>query len=225
MYNNNQNFNRNTGGAFLGETINHGQPQQKSVYLEGFYAKDRQNNITKVAPAPRGTIPLIQQFPNGVIFEFLKPMIYLLRAMAIHPVGLVEPKVFKITIPLIAYSSVLFLLMCGYVGYIKWDKVEIVRSAEGKFEEAVIDYLFTVYLFPIVVVPMTWYESRKMEEVLNDWGRFENIYKKLTDKVLPLFVGNKPLLVTIAVPAISCITMVITHITMVHFRIIQVSGK
>lgn len=159
---------------------------------------------------------------QGVVFETLKPVIYLLRALGLFPIAKLPPGVFMVSVPLLIYSVVLLLTVAGYVGYIKWDKVEIVKTAEGKFEDAVIDYLFSVYLLPVVLIPIALYEAKKVAKVYNEWCLFEDIYRRTTGKKLPLFLGNKPLVVSLALPLLSCGTMVVTHVTMVHFRILQV---
>lgn len=47
------------------------------------------------------------------------------------------------------------------------------RTLEGRFEEAVIAYLFIVNLLPIIIVPLMWYESKKIASILNSWMDFE----------------------------------------------------
>nr|UNE74350.1 gustatory receptor 3 [Holotrichia oblita] len=211
------------GGDITNLNIINTKPK-RSVYLEGaniFY----QPNKVQVAPAPNreaiGDLPF-NVSENGVVYECLKPIILLERAMGIFPISVVQRGRAKVTLPLTIYSAFVFLLIISYIGYTKWDKVEIVRSAEGKFEEAVIDYLFTVYLIPVILIPVAWYESSRTASVFSEWMAFENVYQKITGKKLPLFMGNKPLLVTLGLPILSCGTMVVTHITMVHFRVIQV---
>jgi gustatory receptor len=44
---------------------------------------------------------------------------------------------------------------------------------EGRFEEAVIAYLFIVNLLPILIVPIMLYEGRKIAAILNEWNEFE----------------------------------------------------
>lgn len=52
-------------------------------------------------------------------------------------------------------------------------RIEIVRNVEGRFEEAVIAYLFIVNLLPILIVPILWYEVKKTASILNEWSDFE----------------------------------------------------
>nr|AKC58581.1 gustatory receptor 4 [Anomala corpulenta] len=210
--------------SFLGSNNNY--KPKKSVYLEGASVFYQKNKVTQVAPALSNNaqwnnLPYSAS-EGGVVQECLKPIIMLERSMGIFPISVVPGGFSKVTLPWMIYSVFVFLLILSYIGYIKWDKVEIVRSTEGKFEEAVIDYLFTVYLIPVVIIPIAWYESSRMASVFSEWMAFERIYQTITHKKLPLFMGNKPLLVTLGLPILSCGTMVVTHITMVHFRIVQV---
>lgn len=199
---------------------------KKSVYLEGANVFYQTNKVTQVAPAISNNgqwnnLPFSTS-DGGVVQECLKPIIMLERSMGIFPISVMPGGFAKVTLPLMVYSVFVFFSILLYIGYIKWDKVEIVRSTEGKFEEAVIDYLFTVYLLPVVIIPIAWYESSRMASVFSEWMAFERIYQTITHKKLPIFMGNKPLLVTLGLPILSCGTMVVTHITMVHFRIVQV---
>lgn len=226
--------------SMLGERVDYqhrgSETGRRSVFLEGidFYKKASPN---QVAPAPPGDpYPHYQHQPSlpvkafepasnhGVIFETLKPIILLLRAMGLFPIDATSPGKYTVTLPFLAYSLGFFMVIMGYTGYIKWDNVEIVRSQEGKFEEAVIDYLFSVYLVPVVIVPIAIYEARKVAAVYSDWCVFEGIYRRITDKQLPLFLGNKPLMVAIVLPILGIGTMIVTHVTMVNFRVLQVKS-
>ena len=80
-----------------------------------------------------------------------------------------------------------------------------------------------MYLLPIVINPIVWYEGRKMASVITDWVFFEAIYYKVTKKKLDLFFGNKPVIVAVVLPFVACATMVLTHITMAHFKVVQVN--
>ncbi|XP_013162470.1 PREDICTED: gustatory and odorant receptor 24, partial [Papilio xuthus] len=115
-----------------------------------------------------------------------------------------------------------YLLLISYILYLSLHKVQILRTAEGKFEEAVIEYLFTVYLFPMIVVPIMWYETRKIAGVLNGWVDFEVTYKKLSGHVLPLHLYRKSLAIAIIIPILSTTSVIITHVTMVDFKLVQI---
>ncbi|KAJ8971868.1 hypothetical protein NQ317_008544 [Molorchus minor] len=53
---------------------------------------------------------------------------------------------------------------------------------------------------------------------------FEKIYNRVSKNRMPVFLGNKPLIISIGLPILSIATMVLTHTTMVHFRIMQSLG-
>lgn len=62
-----------------------------------------------------------------------------------------------------------------YVIYVASNRIKIVQSLEGRFEESVIAYLFLVNILPICIIPMIWIETKKVAQVLNDWTDFEVI--------------------------------------------------
>ncbi|CAH2010402.1 unnamed protein product [Acanthoscelides obtectus] len=204
------------------------RPRKRSVYLEGaapFYQNKGENPISKIAPASAGLpVHAFQERKNvdSVLHESLKPMLTLMRVLGICPITQSGPT-FIVTLQLMIYSVVVFLIVCGYIGYIKWDKVEMVRTAEGRFEEAVIDYLFTIYLVPIVINMLSWYEARKQARVLTNIMAFEKVYFKVTRKRFKRFLGNKPFITTIGLLILATATMTVTHITMVHFKLLQVT--
>lgn len=112
---------------------------------------------------------------NDIVYENLKPVFTILRAMGVLPLTKKGPGVnqFQFASPAMMYSAIIYFSLVSYILYLSLHKVQILRSAEGKFEEAVIEYLFTVYLFPMTVVPILWYETRKIADVLNGWVDFE----------------------------------------------------
>lgn len=63
-------------------------------------------------------------------------------------------------------------------------RIEIVQNAEGRFEEAVIAYLFIVNLLPIFIVPIMWYEAKKIASILNEWSNFEVCYEIMAAYIL-----------------------------------------
>ncbi|KAJ8971869.1 hypothetical protein NQ317_008545 [Molorchus minor] len=137
--------------------------KKRSVYLEGtqpYYQNSSNNTITKLLQDIPGQ-PLNAFKDSGeldsVIFDTLKPILTFLRIVGIFPLGN-SGRIFQMTVKWMIYSATIYLIILGYIGYIRWDKVELVRSAEARFEEAVIDYLFTIYLVPIVINPIIWYE-------------------------------------------------------------------
>nr|XP_023022354.1 gustatory and odorant receptor 24 [Leptinotarsa decemlineata] len=227
MIMNSDNFN-----ISLIEGIPRNNSRRRSVYLEGtqpFYQKSGKNPnpVIKVAPYdPSGPGGPVRAFHDSreldsVFFNSIKPMVYLLKAVGIFPIGNTGC-VFQTTPQLLIYSIAVFVVIFAYICYIRWDKVEMVRSAEGRFEEAVIDYLFTVYLVPIVINPIAWYEAKKQARVLTNLVAFEKLYQKVTKNKFPLLLGNKSLIIAIGLPVLATVTMVVTHLTMVHFKFLQV---
>lgn len=93
---------------------------------------------------------------------------------------------------------------------------------EGKFEEAVIAYLFIVNILPVIIIPLMWYECRKVTTVLNSWCDFEKLYHKVSQTPLALTLRTKALLIAVVLPLLSSLSVVITHVTMVDFRLDQV---
>lgn len=57
--------------------------------------------------------------------------------------------------------------------FIASDRIDIIQSLEGRFEESVIAYLFLLNILPILIIPMTWIETAKFTDVLNNWTEFE----------------------------------------------------
>ncbi|CAG9864389.1 unnamed protein product, partial [Phyllotreta striolata] len=154
---------------------------------------------------------------NSVVFDSMRPLLMFMKIIGISPIAHVD-LFFQVTLQWMLYSGAIFLFMMGYIGYIQWDKLDMVRSSEGRFEEAVIDYLFSVYLLPIVINPIACVEAKKLARVLTNFMAFEKIYHKITRKKFIHFLGNKPLVVTFVLPVLACAMMIITHTTMVRFK-------
>lgn len=112
---------------------------------------------------------------TDIVYENIKPVIIILRLLGVLPITRPKPgyNQFSIASPSMLYSVMVFISLIGYVLYLSLNKVQILRTSEGKFEEAVIEYLFTVYLFPLLAIPIMWYETRKIAGVLNTWVEFE----------------------------------------------------
>lgn len=119
--------------------------------------------------------PLISK---DIVYENIKPVFSILRVMGVLPLTRPSPRVnqFFLASPAMLYSVIVFASIITYILYLSLHKVQILKSSEGKFEEAVIEYLFTVYLFPMTVIPIMWYETRKIADVLNGWVDFEVIF-------------------------------------------------
>lgn len=83
---------------------------------------------------------------------------------------------FSVASPMMFYSVLVFIGNIGYIVYMQYDRVKINSSSEGKFEEAAIDYLFITYLIPIIVVPVMWYETKRIATCYTLWSEFEVSY-------------------------------------------------
>lgn len=130
-------------------------------------------SINTVVPMRNNLIdPIIYR---DIVYENINPVFSILRLMGVLPLTRPQPgtNLFHITSPSMLYSALMFAFLVGYVLYLSLHKVQILRTSEGKFEEAVIEYLFTVYLFPMTVIPIMWYETPKIAGVLNEWVEFE----------------------------------------------------
>lgn len=152
------------------------RPKNKTIFLDVTPAR---TPVMKVS-APNAVEPMRNNLVNPVIYrdivyENVKPVFTILRLMGVLPISRPSPGVnnFSVTSSSMLYSVVVFFSLIGYVLYLSLNKVQILKTSEGKFEEAVIEYLFTVYLFPLLVIPIMWYETRKIAGVLNGWVDFE----------------------------------------------------
>lgn len=219
-----------SGGTFtaLGDRINNNEnftkEKRQSVFLESalFQANQSPKHNNQIVPILPHRKQAFDKSDYGIVYRSLKPVLLLCRSVGLLPISYVRDTTFKLTTFWLVYSATIFLLIVAYMAYITLNKIETVRTAEGRFEEAVIDYLFTVYLIPIVMCPLAWYENRNMVRVFNDWNSFERIYKRVTGRVLPLHLGNKPLFLAVLLPILAFGTMIVTHITMAHFYVLKV---
>ncbi|XP_053615595.1 gustatory and odorant receptor 24 [Plodia interpunctella] len=201
------------------------KPKNKIVYLDVTPA--RTPNMKPYSP--NAVIPLNNnlvdpQISRDIIYENIKPVFSILRIMGVLPITRPKPGIsqFLIASPAMAYSAIVYISLVSYVLYLSLNKLQIRRTAEGKFEEAVIEYLFTVYLFPMIAVPIMWYETRKIAGVLNSWVDFELMYRQMSSRPLPIKMYKKSLAIAIIIPALSTASVIITHVTMVHFKLIQI---
>lgn len=197
------------------------QGRKRSVYLEGgqaFYKTSAKPRITKVAPF-YGSNDLVNvpKETGSILYQSLRPILTLSKIVGIFPIQKSGQK-FLMSPVLFLYSVLILIIVVGYVFYIRWSKLEEVRTAEGRFEEAVIDYLFSVYLIPVVINILSWYEARKQARVLTKIVAFEGIYYRTTKKKYTSILGKKPVVLTIALPVLAISTMVITHVTMAQFK-------
>lgn len=152
------------------------KPKNKIIYLDVAPARTPHMKPTSSnAIVPLHENLIAPQINRDIVYENIKPVFTLLRVMGVLPLTRPSPGLnqFQIASPSMLYSIICYVCLIGYILYLSLNKVQILRTAEGKFEEAVIEYLFTVYLFPMMVVPILWYETRKIAGILNGWVDFE----------------------------------------------------
>lgn len=215
---------QNLGELKIFETVLPEQMRKRSVYLEGgqaFHKTSSKHRITRVAPF-NGSENLSKEIfkfqeSSSILYQSLRPILTLSKIVGIFPIQNSGHK-FLVSPILFLYSVGVLAIVIGYLLYIRWSKLEEVKTAEGRFEEAVIDYLFSVYLIPIVINILSWYEARKQARVLSNIVAFEGIYYRTTKKKYVSILGKKPVLLTIALPVLAIGTMVITHVTMAQFK-------
>ncbi|XP_055696310.1 gustatory and odorant receptor 24 [Lutzomyia longipalpis] len=184
----------------------------------------RNGSLTNGIPPPAAFADGLAAFQPDIVYENAKPINIILRAMGALPIS--KPRggesEFKLTsIPMI-YSFIVLVALMTYVVFVVIKRIALVRNLEGRFEEAVIAYLFLVNLLPVVIVPMMWYESSKVVGVWNRWSDFELLYFKVSKRSLAINLKTKALIIAIVLPLLASLSVVVTHVTMVHFRISQV---
>lgn len=154
------------------------KPKNKTIFLDVTPARTpnmKHHSGNAVVPMKDNLVN--PDISRDIIYENVKPVLTILRIMGVLPITRPKPGLneFRIASPSMLYSALCYFSLISYVLYLSLHKVQILRTAEGKFEEAVIEYLFTVYLFPMIAVPILWYETRKIAGVLNAWVEFEVI--------------------------------------------------
>lgn len=77
--------------------------------------------------------------------------------------------------------------------FVALNRLKIIRNLEGRFEEAIIAYLFLVNLVPVIIIPMMWYEAKKVAQLLNHWNDFEVCVVNISESVLVLVCGGRQL--------------------------------
>ncbi|XP_062554374.1 gustatory and odorant receptor 24 [Armigeres subalbatus] len=161
---------------------------------------------------------------SEIIYNTTKPIYNVLRMLGVFPFSRPSPGVTKFACasPVMAYCSIFFMTLLAYVIYITILRIQIVRTLEGRFEEAVIAYLFIINILPVMIIPLMWYETRKVSSLLNQWEDFEAIYRRTAGRELELSFKSKALLIAILLPTVSCLAVIITHVTMVEFQLLQV---
>uniref|UniRef100_A0A182XBJ8 Gustatory receptor n=1 Tax=Anopheles quadriannulatus TaxID=34691 RepID=A0A182XBJ8_ANOQN len=159
-----------------------------------------------------------------MVFESSKPIYLVLRAIGVLPYTRLPSggTAFVLASPSMTYCVLFFLLLTVYIAFILLNRIEIVRTLEGRFEESVIAYLFIVNILPILIIPLMWYESRKVVSVVNGWVDFETVYRKTSGRALELRLRTKAQVIAILLPILCSLSVAITHVTMVDFKLLQV---
>nr|AFH96945.1 gustatory receptor 2 [Chrysomya megacephala] len=167
---------------------------------------------------------LNQQFIPNIFFRNVAPIKWFLSMIGAFPMkrsGAGKAKFIFGSI-IFAYSVAFFTFLTIYVAYVANNRIIIVTSLSGPFEEAVIAYLFLVNILPIFLIPIMWWETRKICSLINDWDDFEILYYQISGHSVPLNLRRRSRNIAIALPLLSILSVVITHITMADFDLIQV---
>ncbi|XP_037947265.1 gustatory and odorant receptor 63a-like [Teleopsis dalmanni] len=164
------------------------------------------------------------QFTPSVFYRNIAPAQWFLRMIGVMPITRSRPghNQFLIASLSFGYSIIFFIFLTVYVVFVANNRINIVTSLTGPFEEAVIAYLFLVNILPIFLVPIMWWEAKKIATLLNDWDDFEILYYQISGHSVPLNLRRKAIMITIALPILSVLSVVITHITMADFELVQV---
>lgn len=151
-------------------------PKKKNVFLN--VTPERTPHLK--AYSPNTVHPMKNNFvahaiTKDVVYENIKPVFMILRIMGVLP--LTKPSaasyLFSFMSAAMLYSVIVFSSLISYILYLSLNRVHILRTTDGRFEEAVIEYLFTVYFFPSIAIPIMWFETHKIAGVLNSWIDFE----------------------------------------------------
>ncbi|GLV42554.1 Gustatory receptor 63a [Carabus blaptoides fortunei] len=159
-----------------------------------------------------------------VAYGVMKPMIMLLKIMGMLPMSRLSRGrfAFQVASAITFYSLTLYATMIGYIVYIQLNQVKVMKSSEGKFEEAAIDYLFITYLIPIIAVPLLWYETNRIADCYNLWSEFERAYRRVNNRKLELSLGAKSIAIPVLLTLIASGSMLLIHMSMVDYHIVQI---
>ncbi|GAB0098478.1 hypothetical protein DMENIID0001_142160 [Sergentomyia squamirostris] len=192
--------------------------------LQGFRGAPGAGPLANGMPPPAAFVDSLTSYPQDIIYDNAKPINIVLRLMGALPIS--KPRAgeceYRLSSLTMIYSFFLLVGLLTYVVFVVIKRIQIVRNLEGRFEEAVIAYLFLVNLLPVIIVPMMWYESKKVVVVWNHWSDFELLYFKVSKRPLAINLKTKALVIAIVLPLLASLSVVVTHVTMVHFRIAQV---
>ncbi|XP_046751421.1 gustatory and odorant receptor 24 [Diprion similis] len=160
---------------------------------------------------------------QDIVYENMKAVVMVVRIMGALPI--MRPYIgvtkFKFASNTMIYSVLVYVAMTAYVLYVIWNRIKIVQAVQGRFEEAVIAYLFIVFLVPNFLVPVFWYETRKNAGCFNHWMDFEIFYTRVTTRYLPINLRLRAIWISILVPVISTACVFTTQMTMDNFVLWQ----
>ncbi|NP_001273828.1 gustatory and odorant receptor 63a-like [Musca domestica] len=165
-----------------------------------------------------------QQFIPNVFYQNVAPIKWFLSVLGVLPIIRSGPGTTRFvarSLPFV-YCVVIFICLSAYVAYVTNQRIMIVTSLSGPFEEAVIAYLFLVNILPIFTVPIMWWETRKVCTLFNDWDDFEILYYQISGHSVPLNLRRRAQNIVLVLPILSILSVIVTHITMADFSFIQV---
>lgn len=116
---------------------------------------------------------------QDIVYKSMRPVYLFLRVMGVFPYTRNKPgsASFPLIAPAMGYSVLVFISLLTYVIFIAINRIKVVQSLDGRFEESVIAYLFLVNILPVFIIPMMWTETGRFTLVLNSWTDFEVIFK------------------------------------------------
>ncbi|XP_055376226.1 gustatory and odorant receptor 63a [Condylostylus longicornis] len=202
------------------------EKRRKSRRLSKNATSSQRNSISLYAEN-RPSLASLKSFANfkhDIMFNSIKPTYMFVKAIGALPIRKrrSEEAVFSTTSLDFFYSLAFFIGLLIYIGFVAVFRVSSIKSTEGRFEEAVIAYLFIINIFPVLIIPIMWAEAGKIAGVMNEWSDFEILYFQITGRIIPLDIRKKCVLMTIILPLCSGVSVIITHITMSDFDIVQV---
>lgn len=142
------------------------------IYFDGFAGRSVPLLATRLhVPAVHGRVP-VHAHPSGrCAFQVVVAIVYVFRGGIYLPLCMLP---FSKGANICRHNNNFdFYATKTYVIYVAVNRIQIVRSLEGRFEEAVIAYLFLVNILPVCIVPLIWTETHKLSNVLNAWTDFE----------------------------------------------------
>ncbi|XP_055639886.1 gustatory and odorant receptor 24 isoform X2 [Toxorhynchites rutilus septentrionalis] len=189
------------------------QQQTRTVFLDvkpidemaqSRRSNEFQNRIGFPSSLPREAfgVESDRNIGSDVIYDTSKPIYFTLRMLGLFPFSRSSNGFFGFVLASssMVYCMLYFVLLTTYVAYIMIERINIVRTLEGRFEEAVIAYLFIVNISPIIIIPLMWYETRKVVIILNNWTDFQVLYRKTAGRELNLMLKTKTLLLLQVIP-------------------------